>query len=305
MGIFEKIIKNINTNFIEHLITPLAPYFMCNHFISTEVTSGRKFVKYELSLKANNLLKNKNYHSIKNFDIIQIQVDHFNFFYDKVLPIIEKKNIKVIIITSQWYLPQIKKTPKVMKCLNNNHILLWISQNPIFKNHPKYMEFPYGLLHTTLNDYVNFVKVDNETQSTKNIKILNQYSSAYHHFPANHIRKVYPIFGKKSGTRLKYDEYLTNISNAEFVISTTGDRDDCYRHYECIGLNAIPVSNASIMYRNIFEKNMIFSKPEPMVNMVTNETINIEYYKPNRDILTILYWRKKIKQKANQLKRLD
>ena len=66
----------------------------------------------------------KNYNDIKNFDIIQVQVDYFDFFYYEILPIINKRNIKVILITSQWHFSQINqndKTDDVMlnKILNN------------------------------------------------------------------------------------------------------------------------------------------------------------------------------------------
>jgi hypothetical protein len=81
------ILENINP--IEHLVTPLSSYFICNHFISTEIhnDSGIKYIGINLELKANDLIKNKNYNDIKNFEIIQIQVDLFDFFYDEILPI--------------------------------------------------------------------------------------------------------------------------------------------------------------------------------------------------------------------------
>ena len=104
-----------------------------------------------LELKANDLIKNNNYNDIKNFEIIQIQVDLFNFFYDEILPIIIKNNIKVVIITSQWHLPQIQRNQKTDDLLNNSNIILWISQNPIYTNNEKYMAFPIGICQLHLN----------------------------------------------------------------------------------------------------------------------------------------------------------
>ena len=291
-------LKNINP--LEYLVTPIAPYFICNHFISTEIHGGGKYIGMDLNLKANDLIKNKNYNDIKNFEIIQIQVDLFDFFYYKILPIIIKKNLKVVIITSQWHLPQIERNDKTDKLLNNSNILLWISQNPIYTNNEKYMAFPYGLYHHNINGYVNFIN-SNNINIDKNIKILNQYASTHDHLPNNHIRKIYDIFGKNSGRgHLNYTEFLTNILNSEFVISTAGDRDDCYRHYECIGLNAIPVSN--INYKDIFGDNMVYSNAEEMINMIDKNIVNYNYKKPNRDILTISYWVCKINEKINLLK---
>lgn len=294
--------KNVNP--LEYLITPLSPYFICNHFISTEIhnTVDSKYIGMNLDLKANDLIKNKNYNDIKNFEIIQIQVDLFDFFYDKILPIITKNNLKVVIITSQWHLPQINRNNKTDELLNNSNILLWISQNPIYTNNEKYMSFPYGIYHNNINDYVNFIN-SNNINIDKNIKILNQYASVHNHLPNNHIRKMFDIFGKNSGSEnLNYTEFLTNILKSEFVISTSGDRDDCYRHYECIGLNAIPVSNINDGYKDIFEDNMVYSNAEEMINMINNNTVNYNYKKPNRDILTISYWVSKINEKINLLK---
>ena len=299
---FEDIILSNNENLIEHLVTPLTPYFICNHFISTEIYwDSPKSIWKDLKLKANDLLKNKNYNDIKNFEIIQVQVDFFDFFYDEVLPIITKNNIKVIIITSQWHLPQIKRNSKTDDLLNNNNILLWISPNPIYTNHEKYMAFPYGIFYDSVDSYINFIKSHN-INNDKNIKILNQIASVHDHLPNNHIRKVFDIFGKNSGNHINYTDFLTNILNAEFVISTAGDRDDCYRHYECIGLNAIPVSNITDGYKDIFLDNMIYSNAEEMINMINTKSVNYNYKKPNRDILTISYWVCKINEKINLLK---
>jgi hypothetical protein len=92
-----------------------------------------------------------------------------------------------------------------------------------------------------------------------------------------------------------------NILNVEFVISTSGDRDDCYRHYECIGLNAIPISNINGGYKEIFEENMVYSNAEEMMNMIKYQTVNSNYTPPNKDILTISYWVCKINEKLNLL----
>ena len=294
-----------NINLVEYLVTPLSPYFICNHFISNEIhNNSKKYIGMNLELKANDLIKNKNYNDIKNFEIIQIQVDLFDFFYYKILPIIIKNNVKVVIITSQWHLPQIKRNNKTDDLLNNSNILLWISQNPIYTNNEKYMSFPYGICHHNINAYVNFINSTN-INIDKNIKILNQYASVHDHLPNNHIRKMFDIFGKNSGERyVNYTEFLTNILNSEFVISTSGDRDDCYRHYECIGLNAIPISNINYGYKDIFGDNMVYSNAEEMKNMIDKNIVNHNYKKPNRNILTISYWIYKINEKINLLKNI-
>ena len=156
--IFNSIIKSDDTNLIELIITPLAPYFMCDHYISTEIHGGPKYVNYSLHLKANDLIRNKNYDTIKQYDIIQVQVDYFDFFYEQLLPFLKSKNIKIILLTSQWHIPQITRSEKTDTLLKDPSIHLWISQNPIYMNNPKYIGIPYGILHHNLDNYIQFIR---------------------------------------------------------------------------------------------------------------------------------------------------
>ena len=70
---------------LPNLVTPITPYFLCNHFISTEIhsRSGWKYIGINLKIEANNLLKNKNesisvtnaffsYFSKKSFEFLKM-----------------------------------------------------------------------------------------------------------------------------------------------------------------------------------------------------------------------------------------
>ena len=91
--------------------------------------------------------------------------------------------------------------------------------------------------------------------------------------------------------KLDHETYLKSILKSKFTISTGGDRDDCYRHYECIGLNSIPISNIS--YKEIFDNNMITLDVNDILKVIDNEKV-FDYHPPNRDIITIEYWRNKM-----------
>lgn len=315
-------ILETNKNLIENIITPLSPYIICNHFIATEVHShsGWKYIDFNFRPKSNDLLVNRNYNDIKNLEIIQVQVDYLDFFCTQVLPIICKNNVKVIIITSQWHIPQIYQSVQTDNLLRNENILLWISQNPIYTNNMKYMAFPYGICHKALQMYVDFLKknknvlqhnniqniaVTNTASSVKTTKIMNGPVGIHAHLPSNHIRNVYDILGKNTGPICtNYSHFLDKIMHSEFVISTSGDRDDCYRHYECIGLDSIPVSNIGGPYKDIFGENMIYSNADEMVQMVKTNTVNYSYRVPDKDILTIKYWVQKINNRISILQQL-
>ena len=279
-------------NYINYIVSPITPYLICDHFISDEINKGSgKYIEYDLKIKANNLLKNDNYSSIKNGDIIQVSVDRFNFFYDQILPLIKSTNTKIILIISQYHRPHLIRSDRTDNILKDENILLFVSQNPIYPNSKKYIGFPYGINQNSVNDYMNYIK---NKEMSKSIKIFNPRVGVHSHLPNDHIRVQYEIFGKNSGPSLDYKSYLDKIAQSEFVISTAGDRDDSYRHYECIGLNALPISN--IQYESIFGENMIYSNAVEMIDMVKNNQVNYKYKAPNRDILTIKYWIQKIRE---------
>jgi hypothetical protein len=279
---------------LSYLVTPISSYYICHHFISTELDpASPTYIGMNLKVYANNLVKHRNYDTIKNMDIIQVQVDHLSFFQDEILPFLYNKNIKVILFTSQVHLPQIQRNERTDALLNHPSIHLWISQNPIYQ-HEKYMAFPYGIHHLDIENYVRHY-----TFCEKQRTILNQHVAVHPHLPANHVRRLYDVFGKGTGKKLPYETYLKNIAQSEFVISTGGDREDCHRHYECIGLGTIPVANINSIYKDIFEDNIIFSTPEQMIRML--ETKQLPPYKPpNKDILTLSYWKNKIKERIKK-----
>jgi hypothetical protein len=304
----------------EEFVTPITPYLICDHYIATELllhkgeavdgypclydTSNPNTKPLDVKISANDLLKNQNYSTIKNLDIVQCQFRRFEYFFSNVLPFLKKNNIKIILLTSQDHAPALTRSDMTDKCLNDENIILWISQNPIYCNHEKYMAFPYGIRQYSVAKYADFVR---KKDIKKSNTILNLRASAWGHLPDNHIRKKYDIFGKDSTTPTgptgvgAYDNFLNRISTTKFLISTGGDRDDCYRHYESIGLGAVPVSN--IRYKEIFGDNMIYSDADEMVDMVTSGKVPYRYNRPNKEIITVRYWKHEINKRFNKVTR--
>ena len=297
--LIDKVLKSNPENYLQHIISPITPYLLCDHHFSTEIyKNNNKYIDCDVTKlftkTPNDLLKNENFDEIKEGDIIQVQVDLFNKFVNNILP---KISCKIIIFTSQWHRPQIFKNKLTNKILNDEKIILWISQNPIYKKNNKYMAFPYGIDQRNLNKYMNFIKNNNDTIldiNTKNNFCYNSHIRRHKHLSENHIRRHH-IFDDVC-KEISFNEYLDNILKSKFTISTSGDRDDCFRHYECIGLNSIPISN--INFKEIFEKNMIYSNIDEIVKIINGDK-ELNYYKINRDILTIEYWKNKIKKKLN------
>jgi hypothetical protein len=326
---------NTKSEYLREFINKLTPYLICQHFIATEIRPTLRTLTHEnglceifnsylgyefntpgnLELQATDLLRTRNLLMIKTGDIIKVQVDCLKYFLDEVIPWLEMTQTRIILITGQYHLPQLKKGIISEILLNHPNIILWICVEPIYdeRTNPKFMAWPIGFCHITIQSYMDFIKqkvliVPSITTSQpiwdKPSLIINTPSGVHRHLPNNHIRRLHPIFGAESGARISYEEYLTRILGAQFVMSPTGDRDDCHRHYESIGLGAIPISNLSNNYLSIFhESNIIKTSPAEMSQIYYNQQLppGIVWQSPNSNILTKDYWIDKINQRLTML----
>lgn len=286
INIFENIIQKNSDEYLKYIVTPLAPYYICNHYYSTEIHEYiNKYNAEELPKTTNDLLKNKNVNIIKEGGIVQVSVDLFYKFIKEILPILP---VKIILITSKRNLPQLHRNQLTDYYLNHKNIILWVSQTPIYKNNNKYMAFPYGIDNLKIKEYMKFVKknyINSADINNKDTYCYNSHIVIHNHLPINHIRRN-PIFSSVN-KKIPYENFLNNILKSMFTISLSGDRDDCYRHYECIGLNSIPISN--INYKEIFQDNMIYSNINEIIEIINNNK-KFKYYNIDRNILTIQYW---------------
>ena len=335
-NIFYKKLANVNTKteYLREFINKLTPYRICDHFIATEIRptlrtythdnglceTFNSYINYQfaapgnLELRATDLLQTRNLWVIKTGDIIKVQVDYLKYFLDEVIPWLEMTHTRIILITGQYTPPILKKGIISEILLKHPNILLWICEEPIYdeRTNPKFMALPIGFCHMSIQPYMDFVKTQIQHNPRTLIPpiwdkpnlIVNTPSAVHRHLPDNHIRRTHPIFGSESGARIQYEEYLTRIKNAKFIMSPVGDRDDCHRHYESIGLGAIPISNIGDTYLPIFpEDSIIRASPDEMVQIYTNQKLQpgIKYQSPNCDILTTDYWINKINMRLAML----
>ena len=140
----------------------------------------------------------------------------------------------------------------------------------------------------------------------KNKNILHTNLNVEDWYPEDHIRQQYSCFGVDSPERLGYVQYLKEMTRSRYIFSHQGDRPDCYRNYEAIGLGCIPISNLAEEFQEIFEENMIYSNGEDMQKMLEISRVMIaghdkEYTLPNRRIILSSYWREKIIERIKKV----
>lgn len=277
--------NNTTEERLKNIINPFSLYYLCNHYYGNEI----KTYNISIPLNKNNLLVNNNISLIKDFDIIHVQVDLFSNFCNNVLT---KINKKIILTTGQWQLPQIKKNDLTEKVLNNENVLLWISQNPIYDNNynSKYIAFPYGIAHYNLEDYSKILLTDNNTKTIDiiNLPINNKTNICREKLPK--LKNISP------------ENFYLEMMKSKFIISPIGDRDDCYRHYEAIGLGTIPISNVNPLYKNIFGSNMYYCDIDEMLKILSQNKVNHTYTEPNKDLICFEYYKNNI---MNMIKLLE
>lgn len=282
---FDQLINNMkmnnnvnNLNFLlNNLITSFSLYVISNHYIGNEL---ERF-NIPLITYSNNILKNNNINTIKNMDILFVQNDYFDIFISDYLP-----NIKVnfILITGQWNLPQLHINQKTTALLNDNRIIKWFSQNPIFK-HEKYLPFPYGLNYGYKSNDPDIRIYANELLNINNNK-LNKIINLPMNYSTNKCRKV---FEKIPGISNKH--FYESMNNVKFILSPIGDRDDTYRHWEAIGLGTIPIANVGILYKDLYKDNMFYvDNTDDMLN-IYNTKVELVYNSPNKDFICLEYWK--------------
>eukprot|EP00957_Ditylum_brightwellii_P211824 15366643-Ditylum_brightwellii.AAC.1 len=83
---------------------------------------------------------------------------------------------------------------------------------------------------------------------------------------------------------------LTRIARSRYVISPNGDHPDCHRHYEALGLGAIPITQLDpYLYSHLKEGPIIYGNDNWNLTELTS-TLTLPAPKVNRNIIFEEYW---------------
>jgi len=288
---FDKLLKNINNGLTKSLllnefIHPLSGYNLCDHYVGNEKEQHNSFIP--LKIEKNNLLETNDLRHVKENDKVYVEVNFFDHFFDNIFPYLKNK---IVLITGQWYGPQIYQSAKTDKLIKSDKILLWVSQNPIYVNIKKYIPIPYGVAPFAVDIYANTL--------LKNLFVEKKYHIT--HLPVNpetnECRKKFKFL-----PFIEIPEFYQKLSETKYIMSPIGDRNDCYRHTEAIGLNVIPISNVSPQYMQFFQSNMYYANIDEMLKILESNKLlkNFNGY-ANRDFICLNYHRDIIETKIKEL----
>lgn len=119
---------------------------------------------------------------------------------------------------------------KAMEMLiTNMYIRHWYTMNPKFR-HPLISGWPYGLqklkTYATVFDTCNYTAEQDQKVLRSHLGLFNRPSR----------------LGIHSKPAVPFPEYLNQLCHHQYVLSPNGDRPDCYRNYEALGLGTVPVT---------------------------------------------------------------
>ena len=78
------------------------------------------------------------------------------------------------------------------------------------------------------------------------------------------------------------------MAKSKYILSPNGDRPECYRHYEAIGLGTMPITELDPMLFHHFEQNVIYNTSDWNVTMLETR-LNPEPV-VNRNLIREAYW---------------
>ena len=213
---------------------------------------------------------------------VYVEYSKVPYFVDKLLPRIQ---VPIVLVTGQEALVgccdiiDIRGfgTQATEGILSSPRVLHWYTMNPWFR-HPKVSGWPYGLNPGILPAYAAAFKqpVYNKTKG------LLLTSLGLSHRPW---RKGVP-----QGPHLNSTTYLRALSQHQYVLSPNGDRPDCYRNYEALGMGTVPVTELDPYLYDFFQgTGVLFAQdvhnwkvPADINRSLTRRSVVFEQYWADR-----------------------
>jgi hypothetical protein len=201
--------------------------------------------------------------------------------------------VPVVILSGQWVRLLQMPVPDVAitTLLENPMVIAWFCQNldlhaSNYTYHTKVHPWPYGLEDPPFrHEYAKrqiYRHVLDRAVRKSSVLHLTYFSL-----------KTNP-YGRESipngiiNTNLT--EFYDNMAKAHFIFSPNGDRPECYRHYEAIGLGTMPITQLDPHIHRHLTGSVIFNNSNWSVDY-WNSTVAVEtHFHVNRELAFEYYW---------------
>eukprot|EP01052_Picozoa_sp_SAG31_P039615 SAG31_NODE_5528_length_2476_cov_1.731174_1_plen_422_part_00 len=187
---------------------------------------------------------------VEPYDTIYVD---FNALHTIVDAVLDRVAFPVVLISGQRQLTdeQILKTHNdsvqpvsdavAFALLSHPNLHLWFTMNP-WTTHPKMRGWPYGMYASATRLYAQLY----QSARTKDADVFASYLSTEGHLRKHRV-------GIPQTRKLSRHRYLQEMARHRFVLSPNGDRPDCVRNYEAIGLGTVPVTQLNATLYSFLE----------------------------------------------------
>ena len=204
--------------------------------------------------------------------------------------ILYKITTNIIIISGQTHIVDSVPNEIISKLLSSKHVIQWFCMNSSIyggdnPTHPKISPFPYGLKEKerhgwfTFDTYKDILFNSLKGQTNKTEMIFAG--------PLGNTQLDRASFPQTKES-LQPDQFFQRMLSAKYILSPNGDRPECHRHYEAIGLGTAPITQLDpILFRHL-GSSVIYD------NLNWNLTLLEEELDPNirvnRNLIREDYW---------------
>jgi hypothetical protein len=211
-----------------------------------------------------------------------------------------------VIILSGGQQKHIPSNKIIEALLNNSHVHHWFCQNPDLQGgkdpyHSKISPFPYGLQDLPHNRagserllelykqlFLNYTEtsppVMTSTSSTRT-NGTSIYTGYIRTGPKLPNRDKVPHRSKS----VSPEQYFADVAANTYILAPNGDRPECYRHLEAIGLGTVPITEMDpFLYRHLREGPVIYNTPTWDLDTL-KETLD-PHPIVNRNLVLEEYW---------------
>jgi hypothetical protein len=184
------------------------------------------------------------------FDSIYVPIASLERFVANVLPMIENN---FILMTGQKSLVPPFSRELFDTIIEHPRVIKWFLQNQAVysynNKHPKMGVFPYGIYTKYPEEYLAEMRRKVHKDNFIYVGYLNKGTN-------KNVRKDIPRQRHKIPPPL----YFSGLRNSTYVLSPDGDRPECHRHYEAIGLGTVPITGLDPNNHSHLVGNAIFGE---------------------------------------------
>ena len=294
-------LKDPLPSLLPHIVNPFLPVLLCDwHYSGEPDTFGGDGTWSTIETRP---LNASNAREVQACESVCVDVTAFESFVSAVLPALEAK---VLLFTHRWCLPALHKSGLTDAVRSHPSVAHWFAQNPLYTEDDRYSAFPYGIEPRMLEVFSQAFLAFHQQGGTPKHQILEQLHLSASH-PSRH-RLIARSEAARKHARLHGRAFYDKIAGAQFLISPHGDRPDCYRHWEAIGLGTIPVANINAsLHGPLFGNDMVYVDSDHQILELLDDTSRLRgrYKAPDSQRVLAAFWSRRVVAQRRRCRESD